>query len=189
MGLPNPIAIRKDRCYVYKTGLPFYDAARLIGVAHLFFGTASAEVEDKGAYWEVSGVHVKRDKSLVSWVLNEGKSKAWDLAQKEEQIEKAFRDIEGDTECPQFNGLPVSKGYPALKEFDAALQYGPRGVDPLSDAVLVSSQGTKPKKQRKNIKFHHVTLLPHPLDSHFQPLLDLVSKELTFFLYSAKGSC
>jgi hypothetical protein len=167
MGLPNPIAIRKNRYRVYKTGLPFYDAARLIGVAHLFFGTASAEVEDKGAYWEVSGVHVKRDKSLVLWVLNEGKSKAWDLAQKEEQIEKAFRDIEGDTECPQFDGLPVSKGYPALKEFDAALQYGPRGVDPLSDAVLVSSQGTKPKKTKKEYQISSRDLIAASLGFSF----------------------
>jgi hypothetical protein len=62
MGLPNPIILQKERYLVYKTGLPFYDAARLIGVAHLFFGTASAEVEDKGAYWEVSGIPIQRDK-------------------------------------------------------------------------------------------------------------------------------
>jgi hypothetical protein len=167
MGLPSPITLRKDRYLVYKTGLPFYDAARLIGVAHLFFGTASAEVEDKGACWEVSGVYVKRDKSLVSWVLNEGKSKAWDLAQKEEQIEKAFRDIEGDTEHPQFNGLPVSKRYPALKEFDAALQYGPRGVDPLSDAVLVSSQGTKPKRTKKEYQISSRDLIAASLGFSF----------------------
>jgi len=167
MGLPSPITLQKDRYLVYKTGLPFYDAARLIGVAHLFFGTASAEVEDKGAYWEVSGVYVERDKSLVSWVLNEGKSKAYDLAQKEEQIEKAFRDIEGDTECHQFNGLPVSKGYPALKEFDAALQYGPRGVDPLSDAVLVSSQGTKPKRTKKEYQISSLDLIAASLGFSF----------------------
>ena len=65
MGLPSPIRLQKDHYRVYKTGLPFYDAARLIGVAHLFFGTASAEVEDKGAYWEVSGVSVKRDKYQI----------------------------------------------------------------------------------------------------------------------------
>ncbi len=159
MGLPSPIILQKDHYRVYKTGLPFYDAARLIGVAHLFFGTASAEVEDKGAYWEVSGVLVQRDKDLVTWVLNEGKSKAWDLNQKEKQIEEAFQEIESSTGCHEFNGLPVSKGFPALKEFDAALQYGPRGVDPLSDAALVSSQGTKPKRKGKEYQLSAYELI------------------------------
>jgi hypothetical protein len=61
MALPNPISLQTDCYKVYKTGLPFYDAARLIGVAHLFFGTGSAEVEDKGTYWKVKGVSVQRD--------------------------------------------------------------------------------------------------------------------------------
>ena len=153
MGLPSPITLQKDRYWVYKTGLPFYDAARLIGVAHLFFGTASAEVEDKGAYWEVKGVLIKRDRGQISWVISEGESKAWDFQQKKGQIEEALKEVfkEGNKSSERFDGLPISKGkgYPALKEFDAAVQYGPRGIDPLSDPVLVSSLGTKPKRKGK----------------------------------------
>jgi len=153
MGLPSPITLQKDRHRVYKTGLPFYDAARLIGVAHLFFGTASAEVEDKGAYWEVKGVLIKRDRGQISWVISEGESKAWDFQQKKGQIEEALKEVfkEGNKSSERFDGLPISKGkgYPALKEFDAAVQYGPRGIDPLSDPVLVSSLGTKPKRKGK----------------------------------------
>jgi len=155
-GLPNPITLQKGRYLVYKTGLPFYDAIRLIGVAHFFFGTGSAEVEDKGAYWEVKGVLIKRDKDQISWVINEGESKAWDFRQKKRQIEKAFEDVfkGGDKNSESFDGLPIPKGkaYPALKEFDAAVQYGPRGIDPLSDPVLVNSQGTKPKKKEKQYR-------------------------------------
>lgn len=63
------LKLRKSTYKVYKTGLPFYDTARLIGVAHLFFGTASAEIEDKGAYWEVRGVDVKRDEEQIEWII------------------------------------------------------------------------------------------------------------------------
>ncbi len=149
MGLPKPLALPKETFYVYKTGLPFYDAARLIGVAHLFFGTASAEVEDKGSHWEVRGPSVTRDRRQIEWVIEEGKEKSHDLSQKHKQIQEALDDVLNN-KTNDFRGLPESKdGYPALKEFDAALQYGPRGIDPLKDAVVVSSQGTKPKKQEK----------------------------------------
>jgi len=63
------IHLKKNTYRVYKTGLPFYDAARLIGVAHLFFGTASAEILDKGAYWEVKGVDIRRDEEQIVWIL------------------------------------------------------------------------------------------------------------------------
>lgn len=148
MRLPPAISLNKQQRYVYKTGLPFYDAARLIGVAHLFFGTASAEVEDKGVYWEVRGVSVKRDDKQTLWIIEYGKTKSHDLQQKEKQIQEAYSKVINDPET-KFYGLPTKSGYPALKEFDATLQYGPRGVDPLKDPILVSSQGTKPKRETK----------------------------------------
>ena len=48
MSLPKKITLETQTFYADKTGIPFFDAARLIGVAHFFFGTASAEIEDKG---------------------------------------------------------------------------------------------------------------------------------------------
>jgi len=172
MGLPKPLALPKETFYVDKTGLPFYDAARLIGVAHLFFGTASAEVEDKGSHWEVRGPSVTRDYRQIEWVIEEGKEKAHDFSQKHKQIQKALNYVLNN-KTNDFRGLPESKGeYPALKEFDAGLQYGPRGIDPLKDPVVVSSQGTKPEKQEKRYR----------LSAH-----DLVAASLGFS-FSARAS-
>lgn len=144
--LPARIELAQQPYRVYKTGIAFYDAARLIGVAHLLFGTASAEVEDRGFCWEVKGISVKRDAEQIKWVLEEGKRKSHDLNQKSKQLDNVMNLEQSPHD---FKGLPVDKGDPALKEFDAGLQYSPRGVDPLSDAVVISSQGTKPKRTEK----------------------------------------
>lgn len=50
------LELPQERLRVRRTGLPFYDAARVIGVAQLFFGTAGAEVRETGFGWEISGV-------------------------------------------------------------------------------------------------------------------------------------
>ncbi len=152
MMLAKRIALKKDIFYVYKTGLPFFDSARLIGVAHLFFGTASAEIEDKGVYWEVRGVKVARDLRQVNWILEEGKAKSYDLKQKWRQLRKALEEMNKNITfkfCVQSPDIKLPKKYPALKEFDASLQYGPRGIDPMKDPVVISSQGTKPKRPGK----------------------------------------
>jgi hypothetical protein len=41
--------------YVQKTGFPFYDACQLVGAMHLFFGTGASSLQDKNAYWQLSG--------------------------------------------------------------------------------------------------------------------------------------
>lgn len=154
MAIPK-LELKKEYYKIFKTGVPFYDAARLIGAAHLFLGTATAEVEDKDAYWEVSGISTLRDREQMMWVLEEGKRKSHDLNQKSQQLEIVM----AQNSFPEtFEGLPTSKGYPALKEFDASLQYSPRGIDPLRDAVVISSQGTKPKRSEKQF-----LLPPHEL--------------------------
>lgn len=141
MPLPKPLQVQLQSYVVYKTGIAFYDAARLIGVAHLFFGTASAEVEDKGAYWEVQGIGVKRDEEQVLWVIERGKQISYQLSQKDADIKKAFRQ-----EIPrgvQFQGLPIKgrgrSSYPAaIAELDSALVRGTRGVDPLANSYVLS---------------------------------------------------
>jgi len=145
MPLPTKVEIAKETYRVYKTGIPFYDAARLIGVAHLFLGTASAEVEDRGLYWEVYGLKVARDPIQIEWVLEDGKAKAGDLRQKEDQLRKALK-----AGLPkEFEGLPsTAESYPALKEFDACLQRGPRGFDPLRDWRIVCSLKTPKLKEK-----------------------------------------
>lgn len=149
MSLPEKIDLETQTFYVDKTGIPFFDAARLIGTAHFFFGTASAEIKDEGARYEVKGVKgVSRDKDQIEWMLELGKKKSWDLQQKSKQLKKAMQETYSFANICS-SGTPTSDGYAALKEFDAAVQYGPRGPDSLKDRALISSQGTKPKRKDK----------------------------------------
>jgi len=155
MGLPSPITLPKDCYRVYKTGLPFYDAARLIGVAHLFFGTASAEVEDKGAYWEVSGVSVERDKDQILWAV-----------ERLRPTDKERRLFEKDDESFLWNELQSFFSAPLnsrngrkveLKaEYDVALQIGTRGIDPLSKYEILAPRSTGETKKKFKDHFQEV---------------------------------
>jgi len=155
MGLPSPIILQKDHYRVYKTGLPFYDAARLIGVAHLFFGTASAEVEDKGAYWEVSGVSVERDKDQILWTVERLRP-----TDKERRLfEKDGGSFRWDELQSFFSTPPNSrKGrQEELKaEYDAALQIGTRGIDPLSKYEILAPRSTGETRKRFKDYFQEV---------------------------------
>jgi hypothetical protein len=155
MGLPNPIAIRKNRYWVYKTGLPFYDAARLIGVAHLFFGTASAEVEDKGAYWEVSGVHVKRDKDQILWVIErlQPTNKERRLFEKND---KSFRWDELSSFFSTPRNSRKGRREELKAEHDAALQIGTRGIDPLGKYEILAPRSTGETKKKFKDYFQEV---------------------------------
>jgi hypothetical protein len=155
MGLPSPITLRKDRYLVYKTGLPFYDAARLIGVAHLFFGTASAEVEDKGAYWEVRGVSVQRDKDQILWVIErlEPTNKEKRLFEKDD---KSFRwdELQGFFSAPRNSREGRKEELKA--EYDVALQIGTRGIDPLSKYEVLAPRSTGETKKKFKDYFQEV---------------------------------
>jgi hypothetical protein len=67
------LQIPAEEATVRKTGLPFYDAARLIGAAHLLFGTASVEVRDEGSRWVLRGPKLAqgRQRQQLLWVLRE----------------------------------------------------------------------------------------------------------------------
>jgi hypothetical protein len=155
MGLPNPIILEKERYLVYKTGLPFYDAARLIGVAHLFFGTASAEVEDKGAYWEVSGIPIKRDKDQILWVIErlEPTNKEKRLFEKDD---KSFRwdELQGFFSAPRNSREGRKEELKA--EYDVALQIGTRGIDPLSKYEVLAPRSTGETKKKFKDYFQEV---------------------------------
>lgn len=152
------IHLKENTYRVYKTGLPFYDVARLIGVAHLFFGTASAEIIDKGAYWEVKGIDVKRDEEQIEWVLEQEKRKSHNFNQKIRQIKRSLTELYQKIKNSQnlnFDGLPtVRGGYAALVEFDAALSRGVRGIDPMSNYPLLVSVSTQinPREKKYNVK-------------------------------------
>ena len=155
MSLPSPINLKKDCYRVYKRGLPFYDTARLIGVAHLFFGTASAEVEDKGAYWEVRGISVQRDEEQIIWAIERLQPKKWER----ELFEKKGGGFPWD-EFQRFFSAKLSerKGRrQELKaEYDVALQIGTRGIDPLSKYEILAPRSTDETKKKFKDYFQEV---------------------------------
>ena len=152
------IHLKESTYKVYKTGIPFYDAARLIGVTHLFFGTASAEIVDKGAYWKVKGIDVRRDKEQIEWIIERERSKSHNFNQKIRQIRESLKELYqkiNNNQNISFDGLPTARGgYAALVEFDAALSRGVRGVDPAGNYLLLVSVSTQrnPRGKKYNIK-------------------------------------
>jgi hypothetical protein len=130
---------------VYRTGLPFYDAARIIGVDHLFFGTASSEIEEKGAYWEVSGVNIERDEDQISWILNRIRP-----TDKEKGL---FRNAAGKFAWKEFHEYFTEIDKKGRKvdlkaEYDVALQIGTRGPDPLSKYEILAPRSTGEKRKK-----------------------------------------
>ncbi len=135
------LGIPTTTLYVKKTGLPFYDASRLIGVAHLFFGTASAEVEDKGAFWVIYGSESSRDKDQILWIMDELLvPRAKDVQKKikalEQNFEKIFQGI------ADYFGQPnsIAKKDTPLMAMDTSLLTGIRGFDPLARYSLLAPQ-------------------------------------------------
>ncbi len=141
MPLPTKLEMEKETYRVYKIGVPFYDAARLIGVAHLFFGTASAEIEDKGAYWEVRGARVRRDEQQVLWILERlnPTQKERKLFQRNntflwQELSKFFGELNLQNRRGRHEELKA--------EHDVALLIGTRGVDPLSKYEVLAPRST-----------------------------------------------
>jgi len=138
--------------HVKKTGLPYYDASRLIGVAHLFFGTASAEIEDKGGYWEISGIDISRDDSQVSWIIEtiapQKSTKSREPMERKEILKKLFTGKEPlyDQTLKYFQqDIPTQSGSKRLTmkaEYDVALQIATRGIDPLSKYEALAPRST-----------------------------------------------
>ena len=209
------IHLKESTYKVDKTGIPFYDAARLIGVAHLFFGSASAEIEDKGAYWEVRGIDVRRDEEQIEWVVgrlsrtlsNEERklfkrNKFWwemsiYFSQKVSEIvggkifsiqkcngkykikvqknNRVICDLEvkkrKSNELDKL-GYPKSvktkihrylkvlrgeiKSLPLKAEYDASLQIGTRGADPLIDYKRLAPRSTEVKEKKFFAPFQEV---------------------------------
>ncbi|GIW52279.1 MAG: hypothetical protein KatS3mg081_1634 [Gemmatimonadales bacterium] len=157
MSLPRPINLKKECYRVYKTGLPFYDAARLIGVAHLFFGTASSEVEDKGAYWEVNGIPVQRDKEQILWAIE----RLQPTGKERGLFEKKGRGFRWD-EFQRFFSADLNgrgeKREELKAEYDVALQIGTRGIDPLSKYEILAPRSTGETKKKFKHYFQEVAV-------------------------------
>jgi len=150
----NQIRLPKDCYRVYKTGLPFYDAARLIGVAHLFFGTASAEVEDKGAYWEVSGVSVQRDEKQILWALERLRPTKRERGLFEDEGRFLWNKLQSFFSAPLNSREGRREELKA--EYDVALQIGTRGIDPLSKYEILAPRSTGETKKKFKDYFQEV---------------------------------
>lgn len=78
--------------WVRRTGMPFYDANRLLGAAYYFFGHATARIEDLGGWWRLQGPVVQRTAEQVSWVADRLKNRG--LERIEETTLAALDDLE-----------------------------------------------------------------------------------------------
>lgn len=58
----------RRRAYVRKTGLPFYDAARVWGVSRLLFGQSTCTVMERADRWELEGYAVNRAPEHTVWL-------------------------------------------------------------------------------------------------------------------------
>lgn len=144
--------------HVKKTGIPYYDASRLIGAAHLFFGTADAEINDKGAYWEISGITLAREQDQIEWVIDKiagGRGKTSTMERKE-VLSKLFSRKRAlyETTLEYFRkNIENQTGPKKLKmkaEYDVTLQTGTRGFDPLSKYEALAPRSTgEPLKHYK----------------------------------------
>lgn len=146
------IHLKEDVYKVYKTGLPFYDAARLIGVAHLFFGTASAEIIEKGVYWEVRGIVVKRDEGQINWIIERIRPTKTERNLFRRRGKFAWKELHGYFAEINKRGRKVE-----LKaEYDAALQIGTRGCDPLKDYRILAPRSTGVREKKFFVPFQEV---------------------------------
>jgi len=154
MPLPPKIGLKKDTYYVCKIGVPFYDAARLIGVAHLFLGTASAEIEDKETYWEIKGVKTQRDEQQLLWVLER-------LNPTKKELGLFFKNnafLWEDLADYFANFVERRRGRrEELKaEYDVALQIGTRGIDPLAKYEVLAPRSTSETLKKFKVSFQEV---------------------------------
>lgn len=129
--------------YLKKTGLPFYDSARLIGVAHWFFGSSSAEIEDYGSHWKLSGVITRRDADIILWLIDRLSIRS-DAALRKKINDIASLPMQEYQEYQKyFTQIPPKKFQEqeaVYKDMEVALQRGTRGHDPLSSYSRLQSE-------------------------------------------------
>jgi hypothetical protein len=152
------VVLPERTLYVKRTGLPFYDAARLIGVTHLFFGTAMAEVQDRGAVWEIRGPRLVRGEEQILWLagrlalIDSHPTKATlakfvdlgrQLADNIDQMEQYFSD--------PLSSQGTSSSLDMTNYMDSAMQRGIRGVDPKRYADFASGAGQPGSNPREEV--------------------------------------
>lgn len=138
-----PVGYRTIR--VRKTGLPFFDANRLLGAAYYFFGSGTSTLIDNGSYWELSGPRLQRHETQRAWV----RERLYDRGL--ERIETSTLKIldnldEFDNEITAYfeNGtMPTKARRESVSRYlEPALLQGSRGAESFSYSNLASACGT-----------------------------------------------
>jgi hypothetical protein len=137
---------------VQRSGLPFFDAARVIGVAQLFFGTSNATVTETGFGWVLKGVtDLKELDKHRLWIrdrLRRFERKPNNYARLENWLEEnddATLKRKWEAICTHFTEpladvKPVKENTTGL--MDAALALGARGYDLGGYKDLAAESGT-----------------------------------------------
>lgn len=134
-----------SKAVVEKTGLPFYDAARLIGAAHRRYGTATVEVQDHGSRWMLIGPKIDQERrsKQLAWVLDSLPAYASSVKSLRSSIEKDALGATVDPEPPQSSRRPSkskNKESGVYYYLESTLQTGIRGPDPLASYRSLASQ-------------------------------------------------
>lgn len=129
---------------IKKTGLPFYDAARLIGAAHRQASTASVEVRDEGTRWVLTAPRLEqeRERQQLAWALGWLPANVRSAKTLMATVEK-FLEAGEDDEPPALTGKgkkPVRRESSVYHYLETAFQRGIRGPDPLASYRNLASQ-------------------------------------------------
>jgi hypothetical protein len=127
-----------SKMVIEKTGLPFYDAARLIGAAHVLSSTTSVDVEDQGGHWILRTpklIEGRRRQQLL-WVLREflpPQTPTDEPGRKKQPGKKqaAYGRVEAWVQSMSISDNREATKTKAYDFLDAAFQSGIRGYDPL----------------------------------------------------------
>lgn len=129
---------------IEKTGLPFYDAARLIGAAHRHASTAGVVVRDEGSRWvlDVPQLAQERELQQLVWVLEALPANAPSTKNLRSTVEQHLRSKQQTVDAAQpAKGKKAAKSESAVYYYlESALQTGIRGADPLASYRKLASQ-------------------------------------------------
>ena len=129
--------------YVQKTGFPFYDACQLVGAMHLFFGSGTSIISDKGSYWLLSGPGINREPQQISLSRHRIEGQLEHVGQSLKIFDKFPSDLEETSKF--FQQKLLEKRFFKSREkirrhLEPSLQSGARGADAANYNVLASEK-------------------------------------------------
>lgn len=150
----------RRRAYVRKTGLPFYDAARVWGVSRLLFGQSTCTVMERADRWELEGYAVNRAPEHTVWLrtrltrrglerIEDTTLQALDrLASRYNEVVYYFtnsgqqRHFKADTDVSRYlepAWLQASRGYESWNYRSLASSWGKQVREPYAEVVSATA--------------------------------------------------